>query len=220
MIVTLFAFLMPAIAMASFSYNLPEKNQTSYYYSSSPGSVIDDFITIKNLDSAPVTLSFYGADALQTVQGDFAAKTIQDEQVAMGKWIKFKDPTTELQGMESKQVPFQITLPANVTPGTYPGALAISSVVSKAPTQGMGMKVATRMIVKVLVDLPGTVKYDYSWDSYNYAPDRNNNNTFSLSFPITAIPALPLTARPAFSVPRTAMTRPCDRHGKSKPRKR
>ncbi len=178
------ALLTPLLAKASFVYEIPEENNSRYYFRIVPGGTSKNYIYVTNTGTAEEVMNIYGADAIQTAEGSFAAKTLDAEQVNMGKWIKFKETSITLQPKEKTKIEFEITVPKEATPGTYAGALALSSTPKQTGAQGgMGLQTVGRLIVKVLVDIPGDKIFGYNWKSLIYeAGEDKKDHSFKMNF--------------------------------------
>jgi|WetSurMetagenome_2_1015567.scaffolds.fasta_scaffold123865_2 LysM repeat protein len=175
--------LMPLIAKASFVYEIPKEDNGRYYFRIQPGGTAHDYIYITNPGKEVTTLNLYGADAIQTAEGSFAAKTISEEQVNMGQWIKFAEPTVTIQPGEKKQVNFAVAIPVQATPGTYAGAIAIASAPSGSQQGGMGLQTVGRLIIKVLADIPGDKIFAYNWQSFSYLNGQGKKeHSFAMKF--------------------------------------
>jgi hypothetical protein len=104
------------------------------------GTTVPDVVTVHNTSAAPMTMKLFGADAYNTPRdGGFALRTASDKQVDVGTWIQIapENQTLTLQPGEKRQVPFNVVIPPNATPGDHPGAVvALNTAIEGTQQQG------------------------------------------------------------------------------------
>ncbi|MYW03650.1 DUF916 domain-containing protein [Streptomyces sp. SID3343] len=104
------------------------------------GTTVPDVVTVHNTSPAPMTVKLFGADAYNTPRdGGFALRTASDKQVDVGTWIQIapENQTLTLQPGEKRQVPFNVVIPPNATPGDHPGAVvALNTAIEGTQQQG------------------------------------------------------------------------------------
>ncbi|MEU9097165.1 DUF916 domain-containing protein [Streptomyces sp. NPDC048361] len=95
-----------------------------FYLSATPGTTLDDKVTVTNKTAAPLTFRLYGADAYNTERdGGFAVRTEKEKQTGVGAWVKPARGTVTVPARSSLTVPFTLTVPDDAEPGDHVGAL-------------------------------------------------------------------------------------------------
>lgn len=170
---------MPFIAQASFTINTSKEKTIEYIYDAKPGEDIKDLVKVTNQSDEPVNLHLYGADGGTNDQGDFYAKTPNDQNFNIGKWVEFDGSTNiTLKGKEERDINFDLQIPKTTPPGNYAGAIAVENVPDNAG-QGMSLSTVSRVILPVKIILPGEKKHVFSLDDFSTTNDINTQK-FSL----------------------------------------
>ncbi|MFI1384979.1 WxL protein peptidoglycan domain-containing protein [Embleya sp. NPDC020886] len=117
------------------------QNARRYFFlEGAAGTTVPDVVTVHNTSPAPLTMKLFGADAYNTPRdGGFALRTVTDKQKDVGTWIQVapENQTLTLQPGEKRQVPFNIVIPPNATPGDHPGAIvALNTAIEGTQQQG------------------------------------------------------------------------------------
>ncbi|MGW1993197.1 WxL protein peptidoglycan domain-containing protein [Embleya sp. NPDC001921] len=117
------------------------QNARRYFFlEGAAGTTVPDVVTVHNTSQAPLTMKLFGADAYNTPRdGGFALRTVTDKQKDVGTWIQVapENQTLTLQPGEKRQVPFNIVIPPNATPGDHPGAVvALNTAIEGTQQQG------------------------------------------------------------------------------------
>ncbi|MFB6896382.1 WxL protein peptidoglycan domain-containing protein [Streptomyces hydrogenans] len=126
-----------------------------YFLTADPGATLRDRVTVANKTAAPLTFRLYGADAYNTERdGGFAIRTLKEEQIGAGAWIRPERTTVTVPARSSVTVPFTLTVPADADPGDHPGALValderISPAGGGSVAMGVQRAVAARVYLKV-----------------------------------------------------------------------
>lgn len=165
--------------------NAEERRQ--FNFEINPGESKSDQMIIQNFDQKPLTLLLYGADATHSNQGSFALVNRTAQQRTLGQWIKFDQETITLNPNEKKSVKFTINLPTKTPPGNYGGGIAAETTSVEQqnginPSNGAGVVVSSRLVLKVFVSVPGDRKTSYEWTSFNHQVNVNNEDRFNFEF--------------------------------------
>jgi hypothetical protein len=148
--------------------HLAGQNSTERY-EVKPSASADGFLTIKNgSDENTVSLKLYAVDSTRSTGGGIGFKLQSATQENLGQWIKFqKDEITVDPGKEIK-VPFTITIPEKVTPGTYQGGLVaeVLNLGNVKRDNNSQIKIASRLIEPIIVSVPGRKILTYSLDQF------------------------------------------------------
>jgi len=187
-LITLASFV--PVTLAGFSM-IPSgtDNRRQFNVELKPGDTKSDSIVIENNNEQPITLLLYGADATHSNQGSFALVNRTATQRTVGNWVKFKDSTVTLKGGEKKEIPFNIVMPDQVTPGNYAGGIAAETTTvqdqtadKKSTNTGAGVVISSRLVVKLFISVPGEKNVKYNWDDYAQSVTANDKQRFVLSF--------------------------------------
>lgn len=174
----------PLQSSANYNVVLGEENTGIYSYTLNPGEIKTDKITIENLDDKPLTIRIYSADNTKSSQGSFALTDISDVQRTVGTWVQFENSVVEIPPNEKLTVPFTITIPNSIAPGTYGGGIATETVSSKGVSTTGAPVLATkaRLVNKLFVKVPGEKKHLPVWEDFVYNKLGDNNHSFALRF--------------------------------------
>ncbi|MGC0419137.1 WxL protein peptidoglycan domain-containing protein [Embleya sp. AB8] len=117
------------------------QNARRYFFlEGAAGTTVPDVVTLHNTSPTPLTMKLFGADAYNTPRdGGFALRTVTDKQKDVGTWIQVapENQTLILQPGEKRNVPFNIVIPPNATPGDHPGAVvALNTAIEGTQQQG------------------------------------------------------------------------------------
>ncbi len=186
------------IAVASFvpvslaGFSMVPSNSTTrrqFNYELKPGDTKTDSIIVENNNNAPLALLLYGADATHSNQGSFALVNRTATQRTVGSWVTFKDSTVTLKPGEKREIPFTITMPANITPGNYAGGIAAETTAVQDQTKsgtsggtGAGVVISSRLVVKLFIAVPGEKTVKYNWTDFSRIVAPNNKQRFNFSY--------------------------------------
>jgi len=160
LVLLLLVVFIPSIAFAQIGIS-PAKNNNKMSFRISPGNSTTTTISLLNATSIDITAHLYAADGTKTGTGQFAAKLPTEEQIAMGTWITFEEDYIDLLAKGDpgykKEIQVTISVPENIPPGDYSGAIAVerSSEAEKKAVGSMGVQLKTRVIQPVYVNVPG-----------------------------------------------------------------
>jgi len=136
-------------------------DRQSFSYELDPGTSLTDAFIITNHNAGSIDLDLYGADGFTTSSGQLDVVTHVAESTAVGAWIELGTDRVVIPAGESTEVPFTVTLPDNVTPGDYAGAV-ITSLVGPSVEQGLSVdrRLGIRMHLRIGGDLAPTLVID------------------------------------------------------------
>jgi hypothetical protein len=124
-----------------------------FVYQLRPRQRFRDTIGVTNLTDRPLTFKMFAKDAFDTKDGAFALQDDPERPVGVGSWIHL--PLTQLTVKPNTRVdiPFQIIVPANATPGDHAGgiigALLPDSLRKSSDRVLVERRVAARVYVRV-----------------------------------------------------------------------
>lgn len=100
----------------------PAKDGRPYFYvEGTPGSVLEDTVTVTNPGPKPRTVELSGADAGNTRGG--ASSLERDKPKDTGSWITFAERKVKVPPRTRAEVPFSVSVPESAVPGDHPGAI-------------------------------------------------------------------------------------------------
>ncbi|QFZ75954.1 hypothetical protein GFH48_24235 [Streptomyces fagopyri] len=107
------------------------------YAEGTPGTVLQDTVSVLNPAARPLTVRLRGADADSTARGGFTVRTT-GRATDTGAWIAFaeergghREPagavSVRIPARTRADVPFSVSVPPGATPGDHPGAIVASA---------------------------------------------------------------------------------------------
>ncbi|MEV8018211.1 hypothetical protein AB0O76_18115 [Streptomyces sp. NPDC086554] len=117
----------------------PAKDGRPYFYvEGTPGSVLEDTVTVTNPGSKPRTIELTGADADNTRGGAFSLD--RGRPTDTGSWITFAQRKVKVPPRTRAEVPFSVRVPEGAIPGDHPGA-----IVARGGGRDAGVRVHLRV---------------------------------------------------------------------------
>ncbi|MEU4998429.1 DUF916 domain-containing protein [Streptomyces sp. NPDC021622] len=117
----------------------PAKDGRPYFYvEGTPGSVLEDTVTVTNPGSKPRTIELTGADADNTRGGAFSLD--RGKPTDTGSWITFARRKVKVPPRTRAEVPFSVSVPEGAIPGDHPGA-----IVARGGGRDAGVRVHLRV---------------------------------------------------------------------------
>lgn len=144
-----------------------DQTKETVSYEIKPTKSIEDVLTITN-SSADLTYQFkaYAVDSTQSTDGTAAFKLADAPQNHIGNWVKFDQNHNSIAPGETLHLPYQISVPAKVSPGTYQGGLVIE-IVNTEKTAAQ-VQIVTRLVEPILISIPGRKEIVYQLDNFAY----------------------------------------------------
>lgn len=178
------AFSLNTALAQKFSVKTSNPESWQFIYNTDPGQTIEEKIFVKNSSEEKVTLALYGADGLISQQGSFSAKTLDQEQFNVGKWIHMETASVDLDPDEEKEVNFTIAIPKEVPGGVYVGAITVSSAPDKQGEDGGGYGLVTvaRVLIPVKINLSGEKIHRLDWQDFSYHFQNDSTHQFNVKF--------------------------------------
>lgn len=107
------------------------------YAEGTPGTVLQDTVSVLNPGARPLTVRLRGADADSTARGGFSVRTT-GRATDTGAWIAFAEErdghrapagavAVRIPARTRADVPFSVSVPPGATPGDHPGAIVASA---------------------------------------------------------------------------------------------
>jgi len=149
-------------------------NYSWFVYEKNKGDTIKDTATIRNLDKKPVKVKIYAVDATSNQSGSFILTFPKEQQKTIGTWTKLNQKELTLNPLETKNIPFEINIPKNATPGQYQGGIIIETSgetptnknTEKTDTKNGVVAVSTRIGTRIYLTIKGKIHNDISLKSF------------------------------------------------------
>jgi hypothetical protein len=153
------------------------RSESIFLHTVTPGQVIGESVLVINNTSERKDLVVYAADSTPSTDGAFACEQLSEPRDSTGAWIDFGAPEVQLtlEPKEKRFLPFQIVVPAELTPGEHNGCVLIQDLKkSKADGVTGGIHLAMRTGMRVLLTAPGAQFKELSLTSFTATalPDR------------------------------------------------
>jgi hypothetical protein len=120
-----------------------------------PGATAELSINVVAVDSAPVTLRAYSTNALNMVNGGFAAGNEDDAPTGSTSWVSFPAGTFDLSGDATKEITFSVTVPEDAQPGQYISAIVAQTDQPIAISGLTTFDQILRSAISVAITVPG-----------------------------------------------------------------
>jgi hypothetical protein len=171
-------------AAQNFSVRTSNPESWQFIYDADPGETFEEKIFVKNNGAEKMTLNLYGADGIISQQGSFSAKTPDQVQRNVGKWIQVETASVELEPGEEKEVNVAIAIPKETPGGVYAGAISVSSSGDKPGEEngGYGLVTVARVLIPVKISLSGEKIHRLDWQDFSYRFQNDATHQFNVKF--------------------------------------
>ena len=126
-----------------------------FIYTLDSGELKNGKVTVTNTSGERVVVRVYPVDAVTTKDGAFAPQSEDNKSVGVGSWIALRESEILLGPRESKTVDFTIRVPDGSDVGDHMGAIIVQSVEPTGGIEGSGLRITTRVGVRVYITVPG-----------------------------------------------------------------
>lgn len=186
------SLLLPAITVAgdysispaksAYTSDNPE-SRFAYYLSADPAEVLKSVVNIKNTGNKTINVKIVPVDAFHDIGNSFILASPGAEQIGIGAWTKLEEDSFKLGPKQNLDVPFEITIPTQIAPGTYFGGMMIGAISSDETQQGEnGVSVKSFVGVKIFLDISGEEVIKFKWNKFSH---NVNNDTSSFVYEFT-----------------------------------
>lgn len=178
------AILFSSTALAGFNLVATEDEAMVLNYKLFNGQTITDSVTVTNNSDEDLSLRIYGADGVPSTQGSFSIANSNDEQRAVGIWLQFSEPIITIEPNSRLDIPYTISIPNTVPPGTYAGGIAAETIAGDEDQEAGStmLSVISRFALKMYINIPGKVIHQPGWTDFSHSLEENNINKFNLTF--------------------------------------
>lgn len=147
----------PNFSLQPVYYDPANPISASYFvFNGRPASQVRNSVRVINIGSAVGTVNLYPVDAFTADLSGTAFRPRSAPLHEVGAWTILSRSTLTLAPGQSAEVPFQVSIPAQVRPGQHVGGIVAENMTQQAATPG-GLQIAVQQltIVAVMVNLPG-----------------------------------------------------------------
>lgn len=146
------------------------------------GKTKEDAIRMINNKPDTVIIKLYAVDASTTSDGAFSLQSEETDRKDVGSWVKLAANEIEIPPNSEKLVPFTITIPQNTDVGDHIGGIIMQEIAADSPLQGTGVRIITRVGVRIYETVPGAVSKDFSITRFDWRSDPANGNNLWKKF--------------------------------------
>ncbi|GAB3162000.1 hypothetical protein GCM10027059_13620 [Myceligenerans halotolerans] len=127
-----------------------DEARANFDYQVDPGAVVADSMIVRNTGTEPLTLDVYAADAYTTTEGVLDLRLEAEAPRDGGSWVSVGTAGIAVEPGAAVEVPFEITVPADATPGDHPAGVVTSLVTdtgdaSLAVDRRLGIRINLRV---------------------------------------------------------------------------
>ena len=132
-----------------------------FIYNLDLGQEKADGIRVINNKNETVVVRLYPVDAAATSDGSFALMPEDADRTGVGNWVKLAVNEIEIPPQTEKTVPFTFSVPQNADVGDHMGGIVMQEIETGNNLTGTGVKIITRVGVRIYETVPGEVKKDF-----------------------------------------------------------
>ena len=154
-----------------------EVNRSSFDYTLSPGSAIQDFVRLSNGTGHDISFTIYSADAYTTAQGSFALRLRDQPRNGVGAWVSLPFTSRTVAAGTVATFPIQLGVPAGTAPGDWAGGVVAVATTAGATGTANGLTVEQGNGVRIYVRVQGSLhpsltitKFDSRWSGGAWSP--------------------------------------------------
>jgi len=132
-----------------------------FIYNLSPGQVLHDSVTIRNLTQRPLAFNLFASDAVNTPgNGQFGLKGPDAPKTDVARWVSLPPSPLTVPGQAHVDLPFTVVVPAGATPGDHGGGVVVAEVQpsGKQAASGAQVNVVRALAVRVYARVSGPVR--------------------------------------------------------------
>lgn len=156
-----------------------QEKKAKLIYQLRPSEQREDLITVRNNSNQKIQVNIYAVDSKQGSDGAVAFKLSNEQQNNIGKWVTFSSTKQEIDPGKSIYLPYNISIPALVTPGSYQGAIAVElDKITKVDEQ---IQIKTRIVEPLYISIPGRKEAKYQLNDFSYQIS-NERPSFHVKF--------------------------------------
>lgn len=146
-----------------------EKNPLTkawFIYTLDRGEIKKGKVNVLNTGNTAIDLRLYPVDAVTTADGAFAPEPEDKERAGVGDWVSLEISKLSLEAGEAKAIDFTIRVPNGAEVGDHMGAIIAQSTAPPEKINGSGLRIATRVGVRLYVTVPGDIVKKLVFDAF------------------------------------------------------
>ncbi|MEV7228166.1 DUF916 domain-containing protein [Polymorphospora sp. NPDC051019] len=132
--------------------------RNEFAYELNPEEKITDWVAVSNLTGKPLTVNVYATDAFTAPDGGFALLTADEPATGVGSWVTLPKKSYTLPAGKRADVPFELAVPANASPGDHIGGLIASVNTEERQEDGQTVNVERRIAARIYLRVAGPVE--------------------------------------------------------------
>jgi hypothetical protein len=132
-----------------------DKRPNYTYRDLKPGQHFIDHVAIVNLNTAPLTVDVYPADAFNTLQGGFDVLSGGKKSKDLGTWIHLGHSKAQVPARSTLIMAFEVQVPRNVEPGDHAAGIVASLTTTSRDKKGNIVSVDNRTGMRVYARVVG-----------------------------------------------------------------
>jgi LysM repeat protein len=150
-----------------------------FIYKLGAGQTKEDAVRVINNKKETVVVKLYAVDATTTSDGAFALLPEESPRQDVGAWVKLAANEVEIPPNSEKLVPFTISVPENADVGDHAGGIVMQEIEGAGKTiAGTGVKIVTRVGVRIYLTIPGEVKKDFEITRFDWRTEAKREPNF------------------------------------------
>lgn len=150
-----------------------------FVYKLDAGLSKNDSLRVINNKPETVVVKLYAVDATTTSDGSFALLMEDAPREDVGSWVKLAANEVEIPANSEKSVPFTITVPKDADVGDHMGGIIMQEVEGAGKAMsGTGVKIVTRVGVRIYETVPGEVKKDFEITRFDWRTEKKRTSNF------------------------------------------
>lgn len=153
-----------------------------FIYKLDLGQVKSDGIRVINNKNETVVVKLYPVDAVATNDGAFALMPEDANRTGVGSWVKLAVNEIEIPPQTEKMVPFTFSVPKNADVGDHMGGIVMQEIETGNNLTGTGVKIITRVGVRIYETVPGEVKKDFEITRFDWREEPTGIKSFWKDF--------------------------------------
>jgi LysM repeat protein len=156
-----------------------EHSSSWFVYKLDGGLSKNDSLRVINNKPETVVVKLYAVDATTTSDGSFALLPEDAPREDVGSWVKLAANEVEIPANSEKSVPFTITVPKDADVGDHMGGIIMQEVEGAGKAMsGTGVKIVTRVGVRIYETVPGEVKKDFEITRFDWRTEKKRAGHF------------------------------------------
>src|SRR5262249_4671878 len=131
--------------------------RSRFTYSVTPGATLVDHLAVRNYSAGPLRLKVYASDAFNTPDGGFDLLTAGKRSTGVGAWVVSDVAQVVVPSKGTAIVPFQLSVPANATPGDHIGGIVAALRTIRNAGNGKKVTIEDRVGARIYLRVAGAL---------------------------------------------------------------